>query len=94
MKQKFPTCNFQRTGTSLVEDRETVLVWAFRRKVAALAKTTDDFSSPGTLGELLANLFFLRLFFVRCGLKVSSVDFLMSSTRIEHLLSPQRGERR
>ena len=51
--------DIRHTGATFVEDGKTVLVWAFCSKVAALAKTADDLSSTGGLGELLANLFFL-----------------------------------
>jgi len=87
------TTNLQRTGAALVEDREAVLVRAFCGKVAPLAKTTDDLPSTSRLGELLANLLLLGLFFIRRRLKCSSVFGLKSISPIKHSLSLQHGER-
>jgi hypothetical protein len=42
--------------------------------VAPLAKTADDLPSTGRLGKLFANLLFLRLLFVCCGLEYPSVN--------------------
>ena len=67
-EDRFSISDIRRTGTTLAEDGKAVLVWTFRGKMATLAETADDLSSAGGLGELLANLLFLRRFFVCCGL--------------------------
>ena len=79
----FLISDIRRTGTTLAEDGKAVLVWTFRGKMATLAETADDLSSAGGLGELLANLLFLRRFFVCCGLggEHSSVKFLVSQNQ-------------